>query len=114
MQRDAQRDDREESLSLAVLEQHRIDSVKDGKFLEAEAARVRIQGMVEAENMNQKETLRSKHAEDKLSIEESQTNELDTFNEIWDQKRTEYEAHAGQLQKVLEDRGVDEHVQYME
>lgn len=99
---------------LEVLEKHRLDCEREGKYEEAELAATRLQQLRDHEENRRREELRSQQLAERLGVEEAHMKELQEFNEIWDRKVAEFEAHAANLQNTLADRHKNEHVAYLE
>jgi len=99
---------------LEVLEKHRVDCEKQGKYEEAEVAKMRLAQLRAHEENRRREELRSQQLAERLGIEEAHMKELQSFNEIWDQKVAEFESHAANLQGTLSSRHKQEHQAYME
>merc|ERR1719223_1373418 len=99
---------------LEVLEKHRADCEKQGKYEEAELAKTRLTQLRQHEENRRREELRSQQLAERLGVEEAHMKELQEFNEIWDRKTAEFEAHAAHLQSTLAQRHKQEHQQYLE
>lgn len=97
---------------LEVLEKHRLDCEREGKYDEAELARSRLQQLREHEENRRREELRSQQLAERLGVEEAHMKELQEFNEIWDRKVAEFEAHAANLQNTLAARHKAEYQAY--
>lgn len=94
---------------LEVLEKHRADCELEGKYDQAELARTRLEQLREHEDNRRREELRSQQLAERLGVEEAHMKELQEFNEIWDRKVAEFEAHAANLKSTLERRHTQEH-----
>mmetsp|Transcript_38169 Transcript_38169/g.109541 ORF Transcript_38169/g.109541 Transcript_38169/m.109541 type:complete len:274 (-) Transcript_38169:185-1006(-) len=94
---------------LELLEKHRIDCEKQGKYEEAELAATRLEQLRQHEEFRRREELRSQQLQERLSVEEAHMGELKEFNQTWDVKSAEYEAHARNLQNTLAERHKAEH-----
>mmetsp|Transcript_3728 Transcript_3728/g.7636 ORF Transcript_3728/g.7636 Transcript_3728/m.7636 type:complete len:284 (+) Transcript_3728:124-975(+) len=94
---------------LEVLEAHRLDCEKQGKYEEAELARMRLEQLRQHEENRRREELRSQQLAERLGVEEAHMTELQEFNEIWDKKVAEFESHAANLQNTLASRHQSEH-----
>merc|ERR1719382_1362469 len=99
---------------LDVLEKHRVDCEKQGKYEEAELTRTRLDQLRQHEENRRREELRSQQLAERLGVEEAHMAELQEFNEIWDRKSAEFEAHAANLQNTLAERHKQEHQLQME
>mmetsp|Transcript_22262 Transcript_22262/g.41001 ORF Transcript_22262/g.41001 Transcript_22262/m.41001 type:complete len:272 (+) Transcript_22262:109-924(+) len=99
---------------LEVLEKHRVDCEKQGKYEEAELARTRLMQLQQHEENRRREELRSQQLAERLGVEEAHMKELQEFNEIWDRKVADFEVHASNLQNTLASRHRQEHAVYVE
>lgn len=99
---------------LDVLERHRIECERSGKYEEAELARTRLEQLRRHEESRRREELRSQQLAERLGVEEAHMTELQEFNEIWDRKAAEFEAHAATLQNTLAARHQAEHQEHLE
>ena len=71
---------------MEILEEHRLNSERLGKYVEAEIARKRILELREHEIMRSKEALRARQLAEVLTIEEGHMLEFQQFNAMWDAK----------------------------
>jgi len=99
---------------LEVLEKHRLDCERQGKYEDAELAKTRLEQLREHEENRRREELRSQQLAERLGVEEAHMKELQEFHEIWDQKVNEFEGHAVNLQTTLAQRHREELSAYME
>eukprot|EP00397_Hematodinium_sp_SG-2012_P025535 GEMP01026689.1.p1 GENE.GEMP01026689.1~~GEMP01026689.1.p1 ORF type:complete len:278 (+),score=83.46 GEMP01026689.1:174-1007(+) len=99
---------------LDVLEKHRVECERLGKYEEAELAKSRLEQLRTHEDNRRREELRSLQLAERLGVEEAHMKELQEFNEIWDKKVADFEAHATSLQRTLGSRHKQEHVSFME
>merc|ERR1711934_469095 len=92
-------DDEEQSVSdfLRILEEHRIECEKNGKYVEAEIAKKRLDELRDHEENRQREAMRSRQITERLGVEEAHMMEFQQFNAIWDKKMDEFEMNAKQL-----------------
>jgi len=98
---------------LDVLERHRIECERQGKYEEAELARTRLEQLRKHEENRRREELRSQQLAERLGVEEAHMMELQEFTEIWDRKAAEFEAHAAGLQNTLAARHQQEHQEHL-
>jgi len=98
---------------LEVLEKHRADCERQGKYEDAELAKTRLTQLRQHEENRRREELRSQQLAERLGVEEAHMKELQEFNEIWDRKVAEFEAHAANLQNTLAERHKGEHEEGM-
>merc|ERR1711918_276189 len=82
---------------LRILEEHRAECEAQGKYVEAEIAKKRLDELQEHEANRQKEAMRSRQITERLGVEEAHMMEFQQFNAIWDKKMEEFKANAKQL-----------------
>lgn len=99
---------------LEVLEKHRAECERQGKYDEAELAKTRLVQLRQHEENRRREELRSQQLAERLGVEEAHMKELQEFNEIWDRKVAEFEAHAANLQDTLAARHKQDHQEQLE
>merc|ERR1712100_919563 len=84
-------------MGLHILEEHRAECEAQGKYVEAEIAKKRLDELHEHESKRQKEAMRSRQITERLGVEEAHMMEFQQFNAIWDKKMEEFEVNAKQL-----------------
>eukprot|EP00929_Paragymnodinium_shiwhaense_P058463 TRINITY_DN29275_c0_g1_i1.p1 TRINITY_DN29275_c0_g1~~TRINITY_DN29275_c0_g1_i1.p1 ORF type:complete len:314 (-),score=99.24 TRINITY_DN29275_c0_g1_i1:204-1145(-) len=84
-----------------VLEKHRLESESNGKYDQAQLAKIRIEQLRSHEEERRREELRSQHLADRLNVEEAHMKQLQEFNQFWDSKAAQFEEHAATLQSTL-------------
>lgn len=89
---------------LQILEEHRRNCEKQGKYVEAEIAKNRLEELKIHEDNRRKEAMRSRQIAERLGVEEAHMLEFQQFNNIWDSKMTEYETHVDELVVTMRDR----------
>jgi len=99
---------------LEVLEKHRLNCERNFKYEEAEMAKTRLDQLRSHEETRRREELRAQQLAERLGVEEAHMKELQEFNEIWDRKVAEFEAHAASLQQTLAARHKQEHAADMD
>jgi len=99
---------------LDVLEKHRAECERLGKYEEAELAKTRLEQLRSHEDNRRREELRSLQLAERLGVEEAHMKELHEFNEIWDKKVADFESHARNLTKTLGSRHKTEHTGFLE
>ena len=75
---------------LSILEEHRKNCERQGKYVEAEIAKNRLEELKLHEYNRRKEAMRSRQIAERLGVEEAHMLEFQQFNHIWDQKMAEY------------------------
>lgn len=99
---------------LDVLEKHRLDCERQGKYDEAELAKARVEQLRLHEEKCRREELNSQQQAERLEYEEAHNRELQELTEQWDSKFADYEGHAENLQNTLRARHKQEHANTME
>ena len=82
---------------LQILEEHRKNCEKQGKYVEAEIAKNRLEELRIHEENRRKEAMRSRQIAERLGVEEAHMREFQQFNQVWDSKMNEYEGHIEEL-----------------
>ena len=86
---------------LEILEEHRKNCERQGKYVEAEIAKNRLDELKLHEENRRREAIRSRQIAERLGVEEAHMLEFQQFNMIWDRKMTEYETHAEELVEAM-------------
>ena len=86
---------------LEILEEHRKNCERQGKYVEAEIAKNRLEELKLHEENRRREAMRSRQIAERLGVEEAHMLEFQQFNMIWDKKMQEYEAHAEELVETM-------------
>jgi len=89
---------------LEILEEHRKNCERQGKYVEAEIAKNRLDELKLHEENRRREAMRSRQIAERLGVEEAHMLEFQQFNMIWDRKMTEYETHAEELVEAMKER----------
>jgi len=87
-----------------ALDQQRRQFEDEGKYEDAEQVKQRLELLQEKADAKRREALRQRQLAQRLGVEEAHMKELQEFNQHWDQKVAEFEAHAASLQSQLQDR----------
>lgn len=82
---------------LHILEEHRKNCERQGKYVEAEIAKNRLEELKLHEESRRREAMRSRQIAERLGVEEAHMLEFQQFNVVWDKKMAEYEEHSQQL-----------------
>merc|ERR1740130_1476288 len=93
---------------MEVLEKYRDDCESERKYEDAELARTKFEKLRQHSENRRREELRSQQLAERLGVEEAHMKELEEFNQIWDHKVAEFEAHAANLGGTLATRHQDE------
>ncbi len=93
---------------IQILEEHRKNCERQGKYVEAEIAKNRLEELRLHEENRKKEAMRSRQIAERLGVEEAHMLEFQQFNVVWDRKMDEYERHAEELVGSMRQRHVDE------
>jgi cobalamin biosynthesis Mg chelatase CobN len=89
---------------LEILEEHRKNCERQGKYVEAEIAKNRLDELKLHEENRRREAMRSRQIAERLGVEEAHMLEFQQFNLVWDRKMAEYEAHAEELVEAMKER----------
>ena len=89
---------------LEILEEHRKNCERQGKYVEAEIAKNRLDELKLHEENRRREAMRSRQIAERLGVEEAHMLEFQQFNLIWDRKMAEYEKHAEELGEAMKER----------
>jgi hypothetical protein len=89
---------------LTVLEEHRKNCESEGKYVEAEIARNRLEELRLHEENRRREAMRSRQIAERLGVEEAHMLEFQQFNKVWDEKMQMYEENAANLMANLKAR----------
>jgi hypothetical protein len=82
---------------LLILEEHRRNCERQGKYVEAEIAKTRLEELKAHEENRRREAMRSRQIAERLGVEEAHMLEFQQFNAVWDRKMAEYERNVEQL-----------------
>lgn len=89
---------------LNILEEHRKNCERSGKYVEAEIAKNRLDELKLHEENRRREALRSRQIAERLGVEEAHMLEFQQFNLCWDKKFREYDEHAESLVESMKAR----------
>lgn len=89
---------------LQILEEHRKNCEQQGKYVEAEIAKNRLDELKIHEENRRKEAMRSRQIAERLGVEEAHMLEFQQFNTIWDKKMSDYEKHIEELVVNMRER----------
>ena len=89
---------------LQILEEHRKNCERQGKYVEAEIAKNRLEELKLHEENRRKEAMRSRQIAERLGVEEAHMLEFQQFNIVWDKKMQQYEDHADELVEAMQER----------
>eukprot|EP00741_Cyanophora_paradoxa_P008108 tig00001229_g7845.t1 len=99
---------------LQILEEHRKSCERQGKYVEAEIAKNRLQELRSHEENRRREAMRSRQIAERLGVEEAHMLEFQQFNQMWDKKMMEYEIKAQELEQAMRDRHAAEYAEFIE
>lgn len=89
---------------LKILEEHRKNCEKQGKYVEADIAKKRLEELRAHEQNRRREAMRSRQIAQRLGVEEAHMLEFQQFNAMWDKKMKEYEERAMELEEAMRQR----------
>lgn len=87
-----------------ILETHATNCEAQGKYVEAEIARNRLDELKLHEMNRKKEAMRARHIAERLGVEEAHMLEFQQFNLVWDKKMAAYEENAAELVMEMKER----------
>lgn len=87
-----------------ILETHATNCEAQGKYVEAEIARNRLDELKLHEMNRKKEAMRARHIAEQLGVEEAHMLEFQQFNLVWDKKMAAYEENAAELVMEMKER----------
>ena len=95
--------DQETAISdlLEILDEHRGNCERMGKYMEAEIARRRMDELKGHEEARRKEAMRARQLAEVLAVEEAHMMEFQQFNAMWDAKMKAYEENGAQLMQAM-------------
>lgn len=73
-------------------------------------AKKRIKELKEKDDLEKKNMIKSKHANERMQLEEAHLNEFNQFNEFWDRKMEEFTDQA----KIIEQQMLEKHKNELE
>jgi len=89
---------------LVILEEHKKNCERQGKYIEADIAKKRLKELRQHEDNRREEGLRSRQIAQRLGVEEAHMLEFQQFNAMWDRKTAEYEERAAELLEAMRQR----------
>lgn len=90
----------------AVLEEHRKQCEAEGKYVEAEMAKNRIEELKIQDFTRRRETLIYEQAREREEVEQAHLMEYQDFNKRWDEALAQIEQQDQQAIRALEDRHI--------
>mmetsp|Transcript_27761 Transcript_27761/g.40890 ORF Transcript_27761/g.40890 Transcript_27761/m.40890 type:complete len:266 (-) Transcript_27761:2499-3296(-) len=99
---------------LQILEDHRKNCEQQGKYVEAEIAKNRLEELKTHEENRRREAMRARQIAERLGVEEAHMLEFQQFNMTWDKKFADYEKHAQGLVETMKERHVTELQEFQE
>jgi len=97
-----------------ALQKQCLECERLGKYEEADMAKTRMQALREHEEERRREGLRKQQLAERVNAEKAHMAELQEFNEIWDVKLADFEAHAANLTSTLAERHKQEHQAHLD
>mmetsp|Transcript_15650 Transcript_15650/g.39730 ORF Transcript_15650/g.39730 Transcript_15650/m.39730 type:complete len:229 (+) Transcript_15650:222-908(+) len=115
LSRDPQMDGADEETAvqdfLQILEEHRRNCERQGKYVEAEIAKNRIEELRRHEENRRLDKMRTRQIAERLGVEEAHMMEFQQFNALWDKKMAEYEQKALDLHDAMKERHAAEYTE---
>jgi hypothetical protein len=97
---------------LEILEEHRRNCEKQGKYVEAEIAKNRLDELKLHEENRRKEAMRSRQIAERLGVEEAHMLEFQQFNMVWDKKMADFEVNAEDMVAAMREKHANELREY--
>lgn len=89
---------------LHVLEEYKKNCERQGKYIEADIAKKRLEELRLHEEDKRLNGLRSRQEAQRLGIEEAHMLEFQQFNDMWDRQMKEYDDRAAELLEAMRQR----------
>merc|ERR1711970_3327 len=89
---------------LQILEEHRKNCERQGKYVEAEIAKNRLDELRRHEENRRREAMRSRQIAERLGVEEAHMMEFQQFNAMWDKRMAEFEQKSADLDETMKER----------
>jgi hypothetical protein len=89
---------------IEILNEHRRNCERLGRYVEAEIARKRLEELRAHEESRRREALRSRQLAESLAVEEGHMMEFQQFNALQDAKMAAFEMNAAALMAALRER----------
>lgn len=93
---------------IAILEEHRLNCERQGKYVEADIARARLEELHTHEENRRREAMRARQLAERLGVEEAHMLEFQQFNSEWDRRMADYEENAARLILSMKEKHVEE------
>jgi len=93
---------------LSILEEHRKNCERQGKYVEAEIAKNRLEELRVHEENRRREAMRSRQIAERLGVEEAHMLEFQQFNLMWDKRMQDFEDNSQEQLKNLKRRHKEE------
>ena len=87
-----------------ILEEHRRNCERQGKYVEAEIARSRLEELRNHEERRRRDALKARQHAERVGVEEAHELEFQEVNALWDRKMEEYRANARALMEQLREK----------
>lgn len=96
-----------------ILEEHRKNCERQGKYVEAEIAKNRLDELRQHEENRRREAMRSRQIAERLGVEEAHMLEFQQFNALWDKRMAEFEQKSADLEEAMKERHGSELMEYI-
>ena len=101
------------ALCRQILEEHRKNCERQGKYVEAEIAKNRLEELRQHEENRRREAMRSRQIAERLGVEEAHMLEFQQFNALWDKRMAEFEQKSADLEEAMKERHGTELMEYI-
>jgi len=110
-------DEQELVQMIQEIESVKIESVKEGRFLDADNAKNKLKELKGALDKRKKTDIKSRHSIEKLKLEEDFNAEMKAFTDHWNEKLANYQEECNAMERELLEhnkRAIDEYRGYLE
>mmetsp|Transcript_19807 Transcript_19807/g.22806 ORF Transcript_19807/g.22806 Transcript_19807/m.22806 type:complete len:285 (+) Transcript_19807:52-906(+) len=99
---------------IKILEEHQANCQKNGKYIDAQRAKNKIEELkIQLEN-SKKVDYRQQHEQEKMQLEQAHVSEFNQFNEFWDKRMLEFNEQAQLIEEQMIQRHQEELAKYLE
>lgn len=99
---------------MQVLQRHCTQCEEEGRYEEAALASMRLDQLKQHEEMSRRKALVEQQLAERMGVEEAHIADMKEFDEIWEQRKQEFENHAANLRQTLASRHQEEHQKHLD
>lgn len=93
---------------LQILEEHRKNCEQQGKYVEAEVAKTRLDELKSHEANRRRESMKAQQIQERLGMEEAHMLEYQEFNSMWEKRCQDYEEQCESQLRTMRERHLEE------